>query len=65
MKKMAAHFSLSTREGHMLGSNLTAQSSSEKRSTVAASAIRAALRAWTKGSLKARANAAVRTLIRV
>ena len=58
-------FSLSTKEGHMIGSSFVAQSSSLKRSAVAARAKRAAFRAWTNGSLSDRENAAARTLARV
>lgn len=49
----------------MIGSNLVAQSSSLKRSAVAANARRAALRAWTKGSRSEREKAAASTLARL
>ena len=49
----------------MMGNNLVAQSSSLKRSAVAANAKRAALRAWTKGSRSERENAAASTLARL
>lgn len=48
----------------MAGSNLVAQSSSVNRSAVADRARSAALRAWTKGSLRDLENAATRTLVR-
>ena len=56
-----SHFSLSTNDGHKAGRILVAQSSSVKRSEVAASASSAALRACTKGSRSERAKAAIRT----
>jgi hypothetical protein len=56
---------LSTREGQIPGRSFAAQSSSLNKSDVAASAMRAALRACTKGSRKDLAKAAVRTLVRV
>lgn len=56
-----SYFSLSTSEGHIAGNILLAQSSSGKRSDVAASACKAALRACTKGSLNDRVNAAIST----
>ena len=59
------NFSLSIREGQMAGKNLLAQSSSENRSHVAASACRAALRPWTKGSRKDLVKAAISTFDRV
>jgi hypothetical protein len=49
----------------MAGNIRFAQSSSVKTSEVAANAIRAALRACTKGSLSDRVNAAVSTFCRV
>jgi hypothetical protein len=49
----------------MIGSSLAAQSSSLKRSAVAARAMSAALRACTNGSRSERANAAVRTFARL
>lgn len=58
------YFSLSTREGHITGRSFDAQSSSLKRSAVAARASNAAFRAWTKGSRSDRAKAAERTLAR-
>jgi len=58
-------FSLSTNEGHMIGRSLVAQSSSVKRSAVAASASSAAFRACTNGSRSEREKAAARTLARL
>ncbi len=57
-------FSLSMREGQMAGTMRRAQSSGEKYSEVTERAIRAALRAWTKGSRREREKAATRTLAR-
>ena len=48
----------------MTGSSFEAQSSSLNKSVVAARAINAALRAWTKGSRSDLANAAESTLAR-
>lgn len=59
------YFSLSTNEGQMSGSSFAAQSSGVNNSHVAASAIKAALRACTKGSLRERENAADNTFARV
>ena len=58
-------FSLSTREGHMIGRSLDAQSSSLNKSTVAANARSAAFRACTKGSRRERPKAAARTFARL
>ena len=58
---LVSYFSLSINEGHRAGKILVAQSSSLKRSEVAASASRAAFRAWTNGSRKDRPNAATST----
>jgi hypothetical protein len=60
----STYFSLSTREGHIPGNILLAQSSSPKISAVAAKANSPALRACTKGSRNDRAKAAVSTLVR-
>ena len=61
---IVTYFSLSTSDGQIAGSNLVAQSSSVNRSAVADKAKSAALRAWTKGSLRDLENAATRTLVR-
>lgn len=58
-------FSLSINDGHTAGRIFIAQSSSVKKSEVAASAIRAALRAWTKGSRNDRVKAATSTFVLV
>jgi len=58
---MTTNFSLSSKEGHKAGRILLAQSSSLNRSEVAASANKAAFRAWTNGSRNERAKAATST----
>lgn len=60
-----AYFSGSRREGQMAGRSLLAHSSSVNMSDVAPSARRAALRAWTNGSLKDRVKAATSTFVLV
>lgn len=59
------YFSLSMSEGQTTGRSLLAQSSSEKRSDVAARACKAALRPCTKGSRSDLEKAAISTLDRV
>ena len=61
LRERRSYFSLSIKDGHKAGMTLRAQSSSPKRSEVAASASKAALRACTKGSRNERAKAATRT----
>lgn len=59
-----AYFSLSINDGHKAGRSFVAQSSSEKSSAVAASAMRDAFLACTNGSRRDLVNAATSTLVR-